>query len=92
LGVTFTTLDLVNYSHIDSDILIFEKDLEAVSRNRPELLIPELTRTLKHEMGHFLGLDHQFKDEIHSIMSYRPSDDELFDYDKKAILELYPLK
>jgi len=48
-----------------------------------------IQKTLIHEMGHFLGLDHQFNGTP-SIMSYSDEREaKLTDYDKAAILELY---
>lgn len=47
---------------------------------------------LIHEIGHFLGLHHQFKKDVPSVMSYS-SDNfvELQTYDIQAIQHLYPL-
>ena len=48
-----------------------------------------MKKLILHEMGHALGLDHQF-DGTPSIMSYDfESPAELTDYDKAAIQDLY---
>ena len=49
-----------------------------------------LYKTARHELGHLLGLAHQF-DGTRSIMSYEKEDVEIYDYDIEAIQELYPL-
>ncbi len=61
--------------------------------NSPSFMA-DLSSTILHEIGHLLGLDHlgaQFKDQP-SVMSYSQKDRaqvKLFDYDLKAVRELY---
>lgn len=55
---------------------------------------PEFQQSLRkvtlHEMGHFLGLHHQFNPAVSSIMSYsKDKTAKLYDYDIKAIQALY---
>lgn len=73
---------LKNSFWIDQSLPIFHPS----QRKFRELYID----TLEHEIGHFLGLGHQFSG-IKSIMSY--DDDAKFsEYDRKAIQFLYPEK
>lgn len=89
-GFTYNTYDLSKLSIIDSDIFILKKEIE---KSGHEFSSPELQQYIQyavsHEMGHLLGLDHQFNPEIESIMSYKFDDVELAPYDKRAIRELY---
>jgi predicted Zn-dependent protease len=49
-----------------------------------------ILRTSIHELGHSLGLHHQFNPSIDSIMSYSKNrEPKLYDYDVKAIQHLY---
>lgn len=67
----------------DADIVL----LGAETRKDPGYTSSMLARTLTHEFGHFLGLDHMFEGQS-SIMSYRRVT-ELTWYDQMAITELY---
>jgi predicted Zn-dependent protease len=58
------------------------------------LALPKLQlavrKTSLHEIGHFLGLHHQFNPAIPSIMSYaEKNESKLYDYDVKAVQHLY---
>lgn len=69
----------------DSDILIFKSELSKQNQDIKRYM----KKVVLHEMGHALGLDHQF-DGTQSIMSYDfESPAELTDYDKAAIQDLY---
>jgi len=71
---------------IDGDIMIFAKELQ---KDTDYVWAYKVQRTLTHEIGHFLGLHHQF-DGTQSIMSYDFSDDAtITSHDKTAIQELY---
>ena len=92
---------------ISSSIFLFESeyaDLREYSKNQSTrsqggvaefemdaTLSIVFSQTITHEMGHFLGLDHQFTG-ISSIMSYTDDCFNLSDYDKEAIQALYPLQ
>jgi predicted Zn-dependent protease with MMP-like domain/Flp pilus assembly protein TadD len=45
------------WSHFPSSIALYQKNLERYARDRDEL-VDEIRVTLLHEVGHFLGLDH----------------------------------
>lgn len=74
---------------IDSDIVLLAKEFEKSGyKMTDKILDATLWYTIIHEMGHYLGLDHQF-DGTRSVMSYDVTDMLLTDYDKKAIRALY---
>lgn len=98
--LTMPFQELMNYgltlSHIksdsgeifSSDILLLESEINKLALNGAEYKIRGKTqRTIIHEVGHFLGLDHNFEDNS-SIMSYKDVN-ELGNYDESAIYELY---
>ncbi len=72
---------------IDADIMVWVKENEkyGVSLEQSN----HLQAVTAHEVGHLLGLHHQFDKSIKSIMSY---DDTAYitDYDKTAVGYLYP--
>ena len=99
LGETLDTPNLSASALIDGDVFILKKELqEAIDHYRPGLSVdsPEIynrveiqsmiKRTLTHELGHFLGLHHQFEKD--SIMGYSGIN-ELTTYDRDAIEGLY---
>jgi predicted Zn-dependent protease len=86
-GTTYTTPNKFTGKFIDSDIIIWEKENEKYGVGLE--LVPTLSRTITHEFGHLIGLDHQFTKGINSIMSYNRYDDYISYYDKSAINELY---
>lgn len=83
-GFALVNADTTNGYIFDADIIL----LGAESRKDPQYNSIEIDRTLAHEFGHFLGLDHQFEGYT-SIMSY-DSVYFLGNYDYQAIQELYP--
>jgi predicted Zn-dependent protease with MMP-like domain/Flp pilus assembly protein TadD len=46
------------WSHFPSSIVLYQKNLERLARNRKEL-VEQIGVTLIHEVGHFLGLDEE---------------------------------
>ncbi|NJM10455.1 MAG: matrixin family metalloprotease, partial [Bdellovibrionaceae bacterium] len=87
---------------IDGDIFFLLGELqEAVDKVAPgrqitdpmfmisPKLVDSILQTNIHEMGHLLGLHHQFDPSISSIMSYKDDRRGLQDYDVKAIQALY---
>ncbi len=91
---TSLVVDHYNYEIIDSDIFIPEADWDEAlggpgsfqaNIDNPKLA-QRYTRTMKHEIGHFFGMHHQFKSP--SIMDYSGTED-ITDYDKNAMHELY---
>ena len=88
VATTYTVGDIYLGKLIDSDVLVWVKE----NAKTGQLLEnqPSLEKSVAHEVGHFLGLDHQFAKEIPSIMSYAGVD-LVTDYDIEAIAELYPL-
>ncbi|MBK9039743.1 MAG: hypothetical protein IPL83_11360 [Bdellovibrionales bacterium] len=85
-AITIGTSNPITNQMQDSDIIIFAKELEKYEDFSND--IPGLVRTVRHEFGHLLTLDHQFETE--SIMSYNPEDIQCSFYDAMAIANLYP--
>lgn len=88
---------------IDADVIYLMGEHQEVLNSKgakvhvlsPEYLsVPSVQRNILHtsihEIGHFLGLHHQFDPSIDSIMSYSENTEpKLYDYDVKAIQHLY---
>lgn len=88
-GVALVETNPKSSEIITSDILLFESEINKLDKEKAPISEKrsETRRALIHEVGHFLGLDHNFEDN-HSIMSYKVVE-ELGRYDKEAIYELY---
>jgi hypothetical protein len=94
-GVTASISDLNKLEILSGNILLFHK--EAAKEGLPGMqdarFSSDLAITVLHEMGHFLGLDHQFEKDVQSIMSYDFSQaPSLKPYDREAIAEMYRAK
>jgi hypothetical protein len=86
----------------DSDIMILMKEYQKITGGHDiysdyvlndESMIHNFTDTATHEIGHLLGLDHQFDDRIPSVMSYSDnSKAAVSDYDRNAVQALYPAR
>ncbi len=90
-GLTFAVPDLENSNILDSDVFLFDGEFQKAARwNSAEVMVEKLKFAIVHELGHFLGLDHQFDPAIPSIMGYdfRIGLD-LTAYDLAAIRTLY---
>ena len=88
---------------LDADVVVllgeFQEDLDNYSKGRnvmdPRVLnLPQLQAMLAgaalHEIGHLLGLHHQFNANYPSIMSYaKDRKTQLYGYDVEAIAHLY---
>jgi hypothetical protein len=73
---------------LDADIMIWVKENE---KNKTVLAdIDYFQSVITHEMGHVLGLHHQFDKNVPSIMGYSGVDAITY-YDDEALKELYPL-
>lgn len=89
-GSTYSTFNYSNREFLDSDIFIWVKEYD---KNQISFANQsKITKIIIHELGHALGLDHQFTDSIPSIMSYNSEINEAQDYDKEALEILYPIK
>jgi hypothetical protein len=88
MASTITKANLFEGKLLDSDIMVWVKENEKFGL--PFELVSSLQQTTTHEVGHMLGLHHQFDKAITSIMSYDDNVTTVSDYDEKAIAELYP--
>jgi hypothetical protein len=83
-GFALMNSDLSAGHIFDADIVLLGSEIQKSPSYR---FNGGLSRTLIHEFGHFLGLDHQF-DGYYSVMSYE-NVKELGTYDMTAMTELY---
>lgn len=90
LGTTYNTADFSKGVIIDSDVMIWVKENEKFGTSFENAKY--LNKAVAHEVGHWLGLHHQFDERFSSIMSYDDEIDYVTDYDEAAIAELYPLQ
>lgn len=89
-GMTVTVGDLSELELFSSNMLFFRGEFEKTGASyRDPRLRDEFSYTVAHEIGHVLGLDHQFDDKIPSIMSYEYEARKATPYDIAAIRELY---
>lgn len=82
-GFTMIHSDFNRGNIFDADIVILGSEI----KKDPNYGATQSNRTITHEIGHFLGLDHQFDGPV-SIMSY----DQVYklgQYDNEAIVNLY---
>jgi hypothetical protein len=94
VGAFGATLSVVDYSHmrfVDSDVLIFKDEfLKGHSTFDSDSSIQDLYFVILHELGHFLGLDHNFSKNNKSIMGYNfKIERKLHRTDIEAIQALY---
>ncbi|MEZ4873419.1 MAG: matrixin family metalloprotease [Bdellovibrionales bacterium] len=84
---TFTLANPRTQNIFDADIFVYESELNKVQLTASDLLNSSFaSRFMTHEIGHFLGLDHMFEDDVKSIMSYDTENkNQLYSYDFKAI-------
>lgn len=88
-GLTSPIIETNMPSIVGGDVFIMTKEFEKGGLNfGSPYLESEFKYTLVHEIGHFLGLDHQF-DGTKSVMSYKFESDHLTAYDMAAIWALY---
>jgi predicted Zn-dependent protease len=71
---------------VASDVLLFRKGFAKIYGS--SLTEGDIEATAAHELGHFLGLDHEFDPTIESIMSYDPIR-EIKPHDRAAIEAVY---
>lgn len=85
---------------VDSDIFVFQSEyqkyLDQIPTTWDDPRIDKVAdkffgRSMTHEFGHMLGLDHQF-DGTESIMSYDDNTKNITQYDQNAVEALYPEK
>jgi len=90
-GLTTSIFNQTKNKIIDSTVFIWLAEWGKFLNNLPkEKLSQKKLLVLAHEVGHLLGLDHQFKKP--SVMSYEHENLKgLTDYDRRAIRALYPL-
>ena len=94
-GFALTIVSPYQKSIVDSDIFIYATTDDSIREQAkehqrdPEPIIQFYrTYAMAHEMGHLLGLDHQFTGTP-SMMSYSFKTLTLTDYDRQAIQALY---
>ena len=90
----FGTAYVMNSNNIiiDSDIFVWNSEFEKLElfNFSSNSIQQHLQITATHELGHILGLDHQFENEHNSIMDYGQDEYQgLSDYDKEAVNHLY---
>jgi hypothetical protein len=103
-GLTIPTADLAGGFLIDSDILMMRGELEEsalINGYTGDVKAPGAeyekgvrsfyADTMIHEIGHWLGLHHQFNKSVPSIMGYNDLT-SIQAYDIQAVQALYPLK
>lgn len=87
-GLNLSAVDTSTWSLVDSDIFIF-----AASADQPYNGASD--RTIVHELGHFLGLGHEFAKResgaslYSSVMAYLHASDDVTERDREAIRALY---
>ena len=90
LGITFPGTSKTTRTIVDSDIVISRKAFEKLNRDR----FDQYRRTIAHEFGHYLGLDHEFEKFAGratnpSVMSYDSEVGTPTAHDFAAIAALY---
>lgn len=86
LGAAFPVVDSAAQRIVASDVLLFRKGFTKIYGS--SLTEQDIEATAAHELGHFLGLDHEFDPNIESIMSY-DSILEIKPHDRAAIEAVY---
>ncbi|MEA9355329.1 hypothetical protein SHI21_03915 [Bacteriovorax sp. PP10] len=84
---TTTNYDTFKAEIIDADVFVWVKEVEKdgdISK-----MASYMIDVTAHELGHFLGLGHQFDETFKSIMSY-DNVPYITDYDQEAASYLYP--
>lgn len=90
-GLTYSLPNQATGFIQDSDIFLMKREFDKYGHQPgSSAMRREFLRVVRHEFGHFLGLDHQF-DGTQSIMSYDSKNNLIYNYDRAAIMELYPL-
>jgi hypothetical protein len=97
-GVTLPVLDPTIGKIVDSDIFVMRSEIydkQGAANYRSSAFYAnigpaKLRRTITHELGHLLGLHHNF--DLPSIMNYDYQEDTLTKYDEDAIQHLYPVR
>ena len=95
-GAAIPLIDVDQAEILQSDIFLWPKEFQKFNLSLADVkeqqkIYKSVSRTMTHEIGHLLGLHHQFTKGVKSIMSYsRERFTELQSYDIKAIQHLYP--
>lgn len=103
MGMTLFTSNINEQVAVDSDVFILKKEYEDAIRlafgkdlrmEDPSLMVNAdyvdgFRETVTHELGHFLGLHHQFDPNYPSVMSYDSKVKGIQAYDRDAIQKLY---
>lgn len=99
-GITISPTSASNGHILDGDIFVFKAEFQkmrgllANSGHKPEAIENKMANNLAvaivHEIGHLLGLGHQFSG-LRSVMSYEFKFVEPQVYDIEALHQLYPL-
>jgi hypothetical protein len=104
-GITKWFVDAPKGEILDADIFVYRselaenygvyrpgKDVTSVDAAKDSGVYAFYFETFQHELGHLLGLHHQFNKDVKSVMGYDSSVKTLQPYDIQAIQALYPLK
>lgn len=91
LGVTIPSVDFVKKEILSAPIFLFLPTIKKLSQD----YFAQVQATAVHELGHFLGLGHEFRKNLDgsskykSVMGYDPAISKVTEHDQQAVFTLY---